>query len=419
MERQERISTVGVVVATGFVVAALYHLLQDWAGNRGYPFNTFLFRPEARFSDLLIFQGVLAQADPRGLFNYPPFTYLVLYPFSVMNPNLALGLFLSGFLGLFLWFSIRELGTGQFLPSARNVVSVVLVSYPLLFALDRANLETYVFVLVYLFVHWYRQRRYLPAAVCLSAAMAMKLYPAVFLLLPLSERSWRCTLYTLGLGIAFSVLGLVLFDGGAARNLERLLNGLKGYNRLYVIGNEGWYCGSSLFGALKFGLLSSGDWSKSALVVLSAFSTRAAVIATAALTYYLLVVERELWRKVTLLVLAMILLSQVSPDYKLMHLFTPLFLFINKPTRQRSDSLYAVLFALLLVPKSFFRLPQFPEASISLLINPLLMLLLAALLVRDGITALRGEEAQLGSAQPFGCDGLRLGKRPISQTARG
>jgi hypothetical protein len=113
------------------------------------------------------------------------------------------------------------------------------------------------------------------------------------------------------------------------------------------------------------------------------------MIAGAALIYYLFSFEKELWRKVALLALAMILLPQVSPDYKLMHVFIPLFLFINKPAAQRRDVLYTILFALLLIPKSYLRLAPFPEASSSLLLNPLIMLALAGVIVSEGIADAR------------------------------
>ena len=52
---------------------------------------------------------------------------------------------------------------------------------------------------------------------------------------------------------------------------------------------------------------------------------------------YVVLVEKEFWKKVAILVVAMLLLPHVSADYKLIHIFLPLFLFINiseiKPPR--------------------------------------------------------------------------------------
>lgn len=387
LARPDRINLIGFIAIAGFVAAVAYHVIQGAYLGRGYPFSTFLFRPLARFSDLLIFQGVLSNPDLGRLFNYPPFTYLVIYPFSVISRNLALFLFLSGFIGLFLFFSVRNLRTDSGFDTARNVLAFSFMSYPFLFALDRANFEAYVFVLLYLFVACYRQEKRLLAAVCLSVAISMKLYPAIFLLLPLSDRKYRDMMYTVGFTALFSAAGFLLFDGGLAANVPRFTHGLWAFNHVYVVGNEGWYCGSSLFGALKFLFIGLPGFSRSSLVVLSGVNSRMAIIAGAALLYYLLSFEKELWRKVALLVLAMILLPQVSPDYKLMHLFTPLFLFVNKPATERWDVLYTILFALLLIPKSYFRLPETPEASVSLLLNPLVMLVLAGFIIWEGVAA--------------------------------
>ncbi len=66
---------------------------------------------------------------------------------------------------------------------------------------------------------------------------------------------------------------------------------------------------------------------------------------------YLVLVDEVLWRKVTLLVCALNLLPIVSGDYKLLYLFVPLYLFINKEELHRMDWVYAVLFSLLLIPE--------------------------------------------------------------------
>jgi hypothetical protein len=115
--------------------------------------------------------------------------------------------------------------------------------------------------------------------------------------------------------------------------------------------------------------------------------------------WYIVKIERDTWRKVALLVLVMLLFPHVSFDYKLLHLFIPLFLFINAEHRSDDDAFYALVFALLLVPKAYFTL--FPDirtnystgVSISVLVNPLLMLLMGYAIVRDGLRMHSGNAA--------------------------
>src|SRR4051812_5553015 len=62
---------------------------------------------------------------------------------------------------------------------------------------------------------------------------------------------------------------------------------------------------------------------------------------------------RELWRRVAVIVMSLNLLPYTSTDYKLLHIYIPMFLFINAITRDRLDRVYALLFALLLAPKYY------------------------------------------------------------------
>ena len=61
---------------------------------------------------------------------------------------------------------------------------------------------------------------------------------------------------------------------------------------------------------------------------------------------------------------------------------------METPSHTRYDSLYAIFFAGLFIPKSYFHLPAQPEISISVLVNPLLMIGLIVVLMVDTITEL-------------------------------
>jgi hypothetical protein len=65
----------------------------------------------------------------------------------------------------------------------------------------------------------------------------------------------------------------------------------------------------------------------------------------------------------------------------MLHIFVPLFLFVNQELPEKNDLLYAVLFALLLIPKDYARLPLHPEVSLSVLLTPIIMLFMAIVVV--------------------------------------
>lgn len=56
-------------------------------------------------------------------------------------------------------------------------------------------------------------------------------------------------------------------------------------------------------------------------------------------------------------------------------------MWLDTPAQSYYDYIYAFLFAGLFIPKSYFHLPVLPEISISVLVNPLLMLGLIGLIV--------------------------------------
>jgi hypothetical protein len=90
-------------------------------------------------------------------------------------------------------------------------------------------------------------------------------------------------------------------------------------------------------------------------------------------------------------VIAMLLFPQVSADYKLIHIFIPLFLFINAPKPDRLDWVYVILFGLLLIPKDYYLLSKvFSDAgvadiSISMIVNYIVLIAMLLLIIATGL----------------------------------
>jgi len=172
-------------------------------------------------------------------------------------------------------------------------------------------------------------------------------------------------------------------------NINNNLHNLGLYNTAYVTGWDGIYFNNSLFGALKFVavLFQPGLVQDSTPQVFITGYTISILVALALLTAYVVLIEKKFWIKVTLLVCALNLFPYVSGDYKLLHLFIPLFLFINQAEPGRLDRLILILFGLLLIPKDYFHLSVLPEASVAVLLNPVLMLGLMAVVIASSCKA--------------------------------
>ena len=154
--------------------------------------------------------------------------------------------------------------------------------------------------------------------------------------------------------------------------------------KYYAIGNEGLYFGNSIWGSIKAILI--------AMVYMSVnIATRIYSIvgfnSVCIVALYIFFWEKNFWKKVALLVFSMNLFPFVSGDYKLIHIFIPLFLFINSDNTDKFDFLYSILFGLLIIPKAYFHYPSNPEITSSVIINPLLMTFFMIFLVRDGLGA--------------------------------
>jgi hypothetical protein len=86
-----------------------------------------------------------------------------------------------------------------------------------------------------------------------------------------------------------------------------------------------------------------------------------------------------------------LVLPQLSGDYKLIHLFIPLFLFFNAQKSSRLDWLYALMFGLLLIPKDYYWFGKVisdngtHDISISMIINIIILVGMFLLIMGTGL----------------------------------
>ncbi len=384
MTRERKIQWLVLFILTGFVASVIYHYVMGAYVGEGFPKNTFLFTPKARFSDFL----AVYQAKSSVYF---PFGNLVVALFCAIEPvKLAFGLFmLLGlvFVAVYFWINLRvKSRVDTFL----NVLVFAGCSFPVLFLFDRANFELICFVFVALSVFFFARRSFMVSGILLSAAVGMKLFPIVFLVLFLSEKRYKEAATSVLASLVLTVASVAfLSHGDIVGYLRSYLETLHYYQSNYVVGNDGLDFGNSLFGALKV-LFFEGANShlEKLLLPYLVFASVAFVL----LSLYVITIEKQLWKKVTLMVIALCLLPYVSADYKLVYLFAPLFLLINtKSDSENSRSIrgegfasriFIVLFGLLLLPKNY---RPFVDVYDGVYLDPFLMSLLALLIVGCGV----------------------------------
>jgi hypothetical protein len=113
-----------------------------------------------------------------------------------------------------------------------------------------------------------------------------------------------------------------------------------------------------------------------------------------ALAGYVVFIEKIFWKKVSILIFAMILLPHISADYRLIYIFMPLFLFINSAERDKYDMFYVIAFGLLLIPKDYYIFSKaisdsgFSDISIAVVLNILIIIAMMAVIIIDGFLKL-------------------------------
>lgn len=416
MDKESKINVISLIIIVGFVLSVFYHYILGTYLNLNYPFNTFLFIPGDKFMDFFNVYNLSKDLNPYCqtfmYVNYFPFAYFVIYLFTLISAKISFLFMIIAFILFFVYFNYKNL---KFQCPSFNKITLIkyvfifsFMTYPFLLAIDRANFELVLFIFLALFTYFYVKKDFSKSIIFLSFAIAMKLYPITLLVLFFSDKKYKEIFYTLLLTLFISLISLVILKGSAFSNIICLLKWMTTVVMDYAIGNWGLGYSSSLYGILKllifkmhsvitintisgilpvivFKLENSLDvnvlikaYKIYSIVVIALFSLIAAYVAF---------VEKQLWKKIALLLLSAILFTPISGDYKLLHLFIPLWLFWDSKDLSKFDMFYAVSFGLLLIPKDYLYIYILGELyNINILLNPIIMTLMVFVIIWQGIT---------------------------------
>ena len=378
LTRESKIRYLSTIVLIGFILSLVFHyFIRLGYYHLEYPFTSFLHHPINIFCDFYSVFDVWARFKFNSTFNqmYFPFTYLIIDLFTKLkSPYNAVIIHSLLFSAFFVIYAYQNLSLTIKTESFKNVVICSFMSYPFIFTLHTGNIEAYVFVFLALFIITYHKTRF--STLFLAMAISMKLFPAVFLILLISDKKYKEIIYTLFGVIIFTMVPLLFFDGGFNKGIGNYLTNfianLKWYSQMMVIDGVGNIFGHSLLTVIRIIFAPIMPPIQSILKPYLLF----AFISFGVITAWIVFKEKIFWKKVALLVLSMNLLPYVSTDYKLMHLFIPLFLFINYQERDKWDFVYTSFFSLLLIPKNYFS-----PFSFSAVLNPIIMLFILLLII--------------------------------------
>ena len=226
MSRNTKIYLLSFAILAGFTLGVVIHYMQGVYQELPYPNNTFLFRPRARFSD---FFDVIRDAHtltPYLEYKSAQYPLLVIigYLFSLI-PMVPYPIYLVIICTVFLFFSLANLSVGHPLASATHIFIITFLTYPFLFAIDRGNFESLLFILLLAFAALYSKKQYLASAIVLSFAISLKVYPAILLILFIPDKKYREAALSIGATVVITMVSLLCFRGGLIPNLSYLFQG--------------------------------------------------------------------------------------------------------------------------------------------------------------------------------------------------
>jgi hypothetical protein len=392
----DKIGLLVLIIIIGFAAAVVYHYVVGYYLGKPWPANTFLHTPEAHFWDFTLVVRQSATLDPFtneiGGFAGAPFAQFIGYLFSVLHIAwLQLCIFFGSFFIVFLLMAKHYLyGLKSKLTSSQllTIFAIVFLTYPILFAVDRANFDLLVCASLFLFAFTFRKQKYKTSTVFLALAIALKPYTAIFIMVYVLDKRHKDALLVIFNAVFLTGLSLCLFKGGFFLETQKYLNELFHTAGYLLAGNQQAFV-SDLYGFLTVAIKFIGDKLGMEMYLPAHPEARIlyGIMAIIVFIYFVIYLWKKhplLWKVMAVLTILVILLPYNSGDYRLTYLFVPMLIYLGFKEQTRNDLLIIILWGLLLIPKNYYTL-QSPQ-NIGMVINPLLLISLLICIIPDAFT---------------------------------
>lgn len=389
--RENRLRNLAIFVFTGLLLAIAWACCIQFYFMKTLSGNSFLFIPTDRFMDFVNPMIQCRHWDPYFDKNTPapsnlfPLNYAFLLPFTWLSENWAITIYLGAVIlgAVFLlgkWVKLLSDDNQQHLRLFIFSLVVVFGSYPFLFAFDRGNFDLIIFLLCGGGILAFFKERYQTSALLFMLATFAKGYPGIYLLLLLESKRYRELLTALAISVALNFTALIAF-GGITHTVVGLLNGLKSFKEIYVIGNASMHYSIDFYNMAKI-LYKIDLFPVDPVGIPSLFTLFGGMILFFSVMAFFFNTSWPFWRKVAVLTIPALFFPLIGNDYKaLLLLFPSLALCVTKEAWTRKHSMIFLLFGLMLIPKNYIWL--FDDVSISCIISPVLIGLLFLLVTTN------------------------------------
>ena len=315
------LTLVGIV--TRFLCANVFHLTS-------YPYGSYVTDVDGL--DLMTFYPRFKHLHSPEFFSpesgpayaYPagvaPLYWLLFRVRYAQIPFVLLG---AGITIVFAWFFARALEErGVSRHDARWFVLITgLCSYPFYFEFARGNVEIFMWMITAGAVYAILKDRVWLGASLLGIAIAMKIYPFVFVGLLFSRRKYAPIVFSILVAAAYSILSLWIVCPDISIASQGINHGLDSYRVLYVVPYRPLFSGvdHSLYALIKR-ILGARPFDEY-VVILKGYMLTTAL--TGLVLYFARIRRMPMINQVLCLTIASILLPPVSFDYTLIHLYVP------------------------------------------------------------------------------------------------
>lgn len=373
------------IVIFGFFAALLKaYITGVYYPQEIWPYNNFLFQPGDFMRDFLLPYLASRELNPYGSGEaYFPFAFIITFFYTLVEYKYAQFLYIISACIIILYFNYRFILKNQFSSERFNsFLALSLFSYPILFCIDRGNLEVFILLFAVLFYINFNKRNFNRASFLLTLAVLIKPYMALFYFMFLFKREYFHFLKAIILFFIMFFIFISFFKGSIVDNLLMLETHMSKAIYFEKITLYTWYsssfseivklfvnlteiCTSFCYGILEnefFALLSK--FINASLILFSLF----------------MCFTRKYSEPILILILTILVISAtpVAYDYKLIMLYLPIYAFLNETNEidLHNSKIPFILIGTILIPKAYYFLDGHLATSISTFINPLLLLIL-------------------------------------------
>ena len=278
---------------------------------------------------------------------------------------------------------VAKLGLEKMEAAAYTII-LILFCYPVLFCLDRGNLEGLVLLSSLGFAFSLQDDKPFRAGALLSMGIAMKGYPCLFAILFFRKPQYSAFTFTVLSSIACLIIPALFFPNSLIDSFQHISAHQRDYHLVYGMTDVGIGYGVSLFSWLK---MFWQVWTPADPIdVESLYFIYGPIAAACTVLLCFIAANRDipLWRAALFIFVPLLVLPEVSFDYKIVQVFVPLILFIGSKEIDTNFKLW--IFGLILVPKSYFVLWQGEHgdfATANAFLTPLLLIILLAVCLWD------------------------------------